>query len=148
MVEATLHEHQSRLLSLLTITAAQRFGVETFLIEEDNGVRQMRMACVGDVVLLDYPADSTGPRSINCYLMKMLDFTTAASASLLPTGRDPDALKTRPFSNNKLTGSARRTLPREALTSLTGSGSMTDRLNETTARRSAAPPRPPSRLSS
>jgi hypothetical protein len=46
---------------------------------EEGGVRQMRMARVGDVVLLDYPADSTGPRLINVYLVKMLDFTAAAS---------------------------------------------------------------------
>jgi hypothetical protein len=79
MTDATLHEHQSRLLSMLTITAAQRLRAETFLIEEDGNVRQVRMAQVGDAVLLDYPADATGPRSINCYLVKMLDFTAAAS---------------------------------------------------------------------
>jgi hypothetical protein len=79
MAEATLREHQSRLLGVLTITAAQRFGVETFLIEEGGGVRRMRLACVGDVVLLDYPADATGPRSINCYLVKTLEFTAAPS---------------------------------------------------------------------
>jgi hypothetical protein len=78
MAEATLREHQSKLLGILTIKAAQRFGAETFLIEE-GGVRQVRMARVGDVVLLDHPADATGPRSINCYLVKMLDFTAAAA---------------------------------------------------------------------
>jgi hypothetical protein len=75
-----LLQHQSRLLGILTIKAAQRFGIETFFIEE-GGVRQMRMACVGDVVLLDHPADATGPRSINCYLVKILDFTAAVSGS-------------------------------------------------------------------
>ena len=67
-----LLQHQSRLLGILTIKAAQRFSIETFFIEE-GGVREMRMACVGDVVLLDHPADATGSRSINCYLVKMLD---------------------------------------------------------------------------
>ena len=91
MTEATLREHQSKLLGILTIKAAQRFGVETFLIEE-GGARQVRMARIGDVVLLDHPADATGPRSINCYLVKMLDFTAAASsgadAKRLEVGQD------------------------------------------------------------
>ena len=91
MTDATLKEHQSRLLSMLTIKAAQRFGAETFLIEEDGGVRQMRMACVGDVLLLDHRADATGPRLINCYLVKMLDFTAAASS-----GADAKRLKVGP----------------------------------------------------
>jgi len=52
MMDATLREHQSHLLSMLTITATQRLRAETFLIEEDGGVRQVRMARVGDVVLL------------------------------------------------------------------------------------------------
>jgi hypothetical protein len=62
-----LLQHQSRLLGLLTITAAQRLRAETFLIEQDGDVRQVRMARVGDLVLVDHPADATGPRSINCY---------------------------------------------------------------------------------
>jgi hypothetical protein len=72
MAEATLREHQSRLLGVLTMKAAQRFGV-TFLIEAGGSVRRMRLACVGDVVLLDYPADATRPRAVDCYLVKMLD---------------------------------------------------------------------------
>ena len=79
-----LLQHQSRLLGILTIKAAQRFSIETFLIEEDGGVRQVRMTRVGDVVLLDHPADATGPRSINCYLVKILDFTAAASGKIDP----------------------------------------------------------------
>jgi hypothetical protein len=31
------------------------------------------LARVGDVVLLDHPADATGPRSINAYLVKVED---------------------------------------------------------------------------
>jgi hypothetical protein len=42
-----LDPSQSRLLGALTITAAQRFGGETFMTEEDNGVRQVRMARAG-----------------------------------------------------------------------------------------------------
>jgi hypothetical protein len=36
------------------------------------------MARVGDVVLLDHPADITGPRSISAYLVEVQDFTAAA----------------------------------------------------------------------
>jgi hypothetical protein len=95
MAEAALRKHQSRLLGLLTITAAQRLRAETFLIEEDGGVRQVRMARVGDLVLLDHPANATGPRSINCYLVKTLDFTAAAASGGADTKRfkiDPDRL--------------------------------------------------------
>jgi len=41
--EPNLHEDHSRLLGVLTITAAERLGGETFVIEEDNGVRELRM---------------------------------------------------------------------------------------------------------
>jgi hypothetical protein len=36
------------------------------------------VALVGDVELLDHSADATGPCSINCYLVEVLDFTAAA----------------------------------------------------------------------
>jgi hypothetical protein len=51
----------------------------------------MRMACVGDVVLLDHPADATGPRSVDCYLTKVLDFAAAAAG-----GADARRLKLGP----------------------------------------------------
>jgi hypothetical protein len=73
-----LDPSQSRLLVALTIAAAQRLGGETFLLEWDNGVRQMRMARVGNVVLLDHSADASGPRSINVYLVEVQEFTAAA----------------------------------------------------------------------
>jgi hypothetical protein len=47
--------------------------------EENSCVRQLRMARVGDIVLLDHPADHRGPRSINCYLTEVQDFTAAVS---------------------------------------------------------------------
>jgi hypothetical protein len=76
MTEATLDENRSRLLDGLTIAAAQRLGGDTFMIAEDNGVRRVRMARAG--VLLDHPADTAGPRSINAYLVEVQDFTAAA----------------------------------------------------------------------
>jgi hypothetical protein len=81
ITESTLHENQSKLLGALTITAAQGLGGETFMVEGDKGVRQVRMARINDIVLLDHPPDAAGPRSINCYLVEAQDFTAAA-----PTG--------------------------------------------------------------
>jgi hypothetical protein len=70
-MERPLLQHQRRLLGVPTIKAAQRFGAETFLIEEAGGVRQMRIARIGDVVLIDHPADASGPHSINCYFVEV-----------------------------------------------------------------------------
>jgi hypothetical protein len=36
------------------------------------------MARVDDVVLIDHPANASGPRSINSYLVEVQDFTAAA----------------------------------------------------------------------
>jgi hypothetical protein len=60
-------------LGALRIAAAQRLDGETFLLAEDNSFRQARMARVGDIVLLHHPADATGPRSINAYLVEVED---------------------------------------------------------------------------
>jgi hypothetical protein len=35
-------------------------------------------ARAGDVVLLNHPADTTGPRCIDCYLVEVQDFAAAA----------------------------------------------------------------------
>jgi predicted DNA-binding transcriptional regulator YafY len=51
------------------------------MVEGDKSVRQVRMARINDIVLLDHPPDAAGPRSINCYLVEAQDFTAAA-----PTG--------------------------------------------------------------
>jgi hypothetical protein len=75
-MNATLDEGQSRLLSALTITVAQRLGDDTMMVEEDNSVRSPRMARVDDIVLLDHPADATGPRSINVYRVDVRDFAS------------------------------------------------------------------------
>ena len=44
-------------------------------------MRQVRMARVNEVVLLDHPADTTGPRSINCYLVEVQDAATLGANS-------------------------------------------------------------------
>ena len=69
---------ESKLLGGLTIAVAQRLGGDTMTVEEDNGVRTLRMARVDDIVLLDYPADVTGPRSINVYRVDLQDFAAVS----------------------------------------------------------------------
>ena len=82
------------ILGILTITAAERLRFETFLIKKGGGFHEMRLARVGDIVLLDHPADATGPRSINVYLVKTLHFTAAAAggADVMRFKIDPQRL--------------------------------------------------------
>jgi hypothetical protein len=70
-VDATLHEHKSRLLGALTLATVQRLGGDTVCLDQDNHFRTWRMARVDDVVLIDQAADETAPRSINCYLVEV-----------------------------------------------------------------------------
>jgi hypothetical protein len=63
-----VHASQSKLLGALTVTALARLGDSAVVVDEDNAVLpDWRMARLGDIVLLDHPADASGPRSINCY---------------------------------------------------------------------------------
>lgn len=43
-------------------------------IDDDNRFHKWRIARVCDIVLLDHPADATGPRSINVYRVDVHDF--------------------------------------------------------------------------
>jgi hypothetical protein len=70
---------QSKLVGALTIAVVQRLGDDTMMVEEDNGVCEMRMARVDDIVLLDRPADQTGPRRINVYRVDVQDFAAVNS---------------------------------------------------------------------
>jgi hypothetical protein len=72
MTELGLSE--SKLLGGLTIAVAHRLGGNTMMVKEDHGMRNLRMARVDDIVLLDYPADVAGPRSINVYRVDVQDF--------------------------------------------------------------------------
>jgi hypothetical protein len=71
---AELGLSESKLLGGLTIAVAQRLGGHRMVVEEDHGMRNLRMAQVDDIVVLDYPADVTGPRSINVYRVDVQDF--------------------------------------------------------------------------
>jgi hypothetical protein len=74
--EATLPEHQSRLLGGLTIGAMQRLGGDTLMVDTNNQMRKLRMARELDVVLIDHPADDTEPRSICAYLVDVESLDT------------------------------------------------------------------------
>jgi hypothetical protein len=73
MKRATLEDHQSRLIGALTLATVQRLGGDAVCVDADNRFRNWRMARVGDLVLIDQAADSTAPRSINCYLVEVED---------------------------------------------------------------------------
>ena len=84
-VMSELDPSQSKLLGALTIAAAQRLGdPATLMLEADNGVRKLTMARIDDIVLLDHPADVTGPRSINAYLVDVLDFDAGKKFKIDP----------------------------------------------------------------
>jgi hypothetical protein len=71
----SLDPSQSRLLSALTVTALKHLGESTLVVDEDNSLcPDWRMACVGDVALLDKPADIRSPRRIDCYAIDVSDF--------------------------------------------------------------------------
>src|SRR5262249_32093609 len=68
MTEATLDPSQSRLLGALTITALEHLGENTLIVDEDDGLcPNWRMVRLGDVTLLEKPADDRSPKRIDCY---------------------------------------------------------------------------------
>jgi hypothetical protein len=63
-----LDPSQSKLLGALTLTALKHLGESTLVVDEDNALLpDWRMARVGDIALLEKPADSRSPKSIDCY---------------------------------------------------------------------------------
>jgi hypothetical protein len=52
------------------VKAVERFGGAALLVDAENRLRELRMVRVNDIVLVDQPADHTGPRCINCYLVE------------------------------------------------------------------------------
>jgi hypothetical protein len=66
-----LDPSQSRLLGALTITALEHLGESTLVVDEDNALSpDWRMARLGDVALLEKPADSRSPKRIDCYQVR------------------------------------------------------------------------------
>jgi len=63
-----LDPSQSKLLGALTITAIKHLGESTLVVDEDDAVLpDWRMARLGDLTLLEKPADSRSPKRIDCY---------------------------------------------------------------------------------
>jgi hypothetical protein len=50
---------------------------ESAVIDENDDVRMERMAHVGDLVLLEKPADHKSPKQIDCYLVEVENFDAA-----------------------------------------------------------------------
>ncbi len=62
------HSSQSKLLGALTVTALKHLGEPTLIVDDDDALcPNWRMARLGEVVLLEKPADSRSPECINCY---------------------------------------------------------------------------------
>jgi len=51
----------SRAFGAVTVATAQRLGGGTLMVKENNNVRYPRVKRAGDIVLIDHPADDTGP---------------------------------------------------------------------------------------
>ena len=57
----------SKLLGALTITAVTHLGEDSGVVDAEGQLRACRVVRLGDVALIDVPADDRGPRCINCY---------------------------------------------------------------------------------
>ena len=63
----TLDKDRSRLLAALTFAASQKLGEDSPCVDENNQLRNWRMARISDLALIDMPHDDAAPRSINVY---------------------------------------------------------------------------------
>src|SRR5262245_51971960 len=61
---------QGRLIAALSIGAVEHLGGDALLMDADNRPHKWRMARIDDIVVVDQPADDTGPRCINCYFVE------------------------------------------------------------------------------
>jgi hypothetical protein len=56
------------LLGALSLTVIKHLGDDAVVVDEDNALcPEWRMARVGDVVLMEKPADDRSPKRIDCY---------------------------------------------------------------------------------
>lgn len=68
MAEVELDPSQSKLLGALTLTAVEHLGEPTLVVDADGNLCPgWRMARVGDVALLEKPADNKSPKRIDCF---------------------------------------------------------------------------------
>jgi hypothetical protein len=74
------------LLGALTLTALKHLGDDTVVVAEDDTLcPDWRMARLGDVVLLQKPADDRSPQRIDCY--EVVEHSTRGTALKLDPGR-------------------------------------------------------------
>jgi hypothetical protein len=74
-------EVDSRLLAALALGVVKRLGGETVVVDEDNNIRTgWRLARVGDVALLEKPADHQSLKRIDCYLIEEENFAGDSSS--------------------------------------------------------------------
>jgi hypothetical protein len=65
----SITQADGKLLSALALAAVQRLGAETMIVDADDDVRVgWRLVRLGDVALVEKPADRRSPKRIDCYL--------------------------------------------------------------------------------
>src|SRR5262245_29499867 len=70
-MSSELDPSQGRLLGVLAVTVAERLGGDALLVDgDDRALRKLRVVRVGDFAVVDQPADDSGPRCINVYLVE------------------------------------------------------------------------------
>jgi hypothetical protein len=73
MTIPALDADRSRFLAAVTLAAAEKFGADAPCVGADGELRKWRMARVGDLLLIDQPADECPPRAINVYFVEAED---------------------------------------------------------------------------
>lgn len=71
----------------LTLKAMEHLGSDTAHIDGDKNISQMRTARIGDVALVEIPADETGPKCIHCLRVTVQKFTPARQQDGLTFGK-------------------------------------------------------------
>ena len=61
---------RSRFIAAVTLAAVEKLGSDGPCVGADGELRKWRMARVGDLLLIDQPADERAPRAINVYFVE------------------------------------------------------------------------------
>jgi len=92
-MSSELDNSQGALLAVLACAAVERLGGEVIMVAADDRVRELKVVRVGDVAVVEQPADDTGPRTVSVYLLgerrKFLLYAVTPPADLT-LARDPD----------------------------------------------------------
>jgi len=69
-MNSELHTSQARLLGVLALAAVERLGGDGVLFAAaDDRLRECKVVRVGDIAVVDQPADDSGPRTVSVYLI-------------------------------------------------------------------------------